>query len=176
MERPEILESLKSMITNTETSVYDLSYQHPILLVFLRHFGCTFCREAIDSLSKERKQIESLGSRIVFVHLSNDEKAEEYFKKYNIEGIWYVSDPEARFYRQFGLLRGNFKQLFGLTMWMDGIKRGAFAKYGVGAILGDGFQMPGAFMVRNGEILDQFIHQSVSDQPDYNKMINCCVV
>lgn len=169
-------DTFNEMITNTQTSVNDLSYQHPILLVFLRHFGCTFCREAMATLSKQRPQIESLGTRMVLVHLSDNETAESYFKDFGLDGIWHVSDSSAIFYKEFGLVKGNFKQLFGLTMWMDGIKRGAFAKYGVGALLGDGFQMPGVFMIHNGEIHDKFIHASVSDQPDYHKLINCCVV
>jgi len=175
MEHKQLLETINDMNTNVGTTVYDLSYQHPILLVFLRRFGCTFCREAMDTLSKERKQIEALGTRVVLVHMGNDQMANENWETYNLQGIWHVSDPEAKFYRAFGLMRGNFKQLFGLTMWMDGIQRGAFKKYGVGALIGDGFQMPGAFMIQNGQIQDSFIHKSVSDQPDYHKMMNCCV-
>lgn len=175
MAEKSLVETLNDMITNTETSVYDLSFQHPILLVFLRHFGCTFCREAIANLSQKRKQIESLGTKIVLVHLSDPNTGEKYLHEYGLLNIGHVSDPSAKFYNRFGLMRGNFKQLFGLTMWMDGIKRGAFAKYGVGAILGDGFQMPGAFMIQNGVIQDQFRYNSVSDQPDYNALLNCCV-
>lgn len=176
MEGKQIIETIHDMNTNTGVSVYDLSYQHPILLVFLRRFGCTFCREAMDTLSKERQRIESLGTRIVLVHMGSEGEANENWEKFNLPNIWHVSDPSARFYGAFGLLRGNFKQLFGLTMWMDGINRGAFKKYGVGGLIGDGFQMPGAFMIHNGQIQDRFVHKGVSDQPDYDKMLNCCVV
>jgi len=176
MEQHQAIETIHHMMTNTDTSVYDLSYQHPILLVFLRRFGCTFCREAMDTLSQERKKMEALGTRIVLVHMGDEATANENWKKFNLQGIWHVSDPNAQFYHSFGLLRGNFKQLFGLTMWMDGVKRGAFKKYGVGGLIGDGFQMPGAFMIQNGQIQDSFVHQSVSDQPDYDKMLNCCVI
>ena len=30
----------------------------PLFLVFLRHFGCTFCREAVDEISKKRQALE----------------------------------------------------------------------------------------------------------------------
>lgn len=176
MDRTAILDTITQMHTNKGTTVYDLSYQHPILMIFLRRFGCTFCREAMDTLSRERKHIEALGTRIILVHMGDDATAEENFKQYNLPNIWHVSDPDARFYKDFGLLRGNFRQLFGLTMWMDGVRRGAFQKYGVGAIVGDGFQMPGAFMLQNGEIRESFVHKVVSDQPNYNEMMQCCVV
>ena len=176
MENKQLLETINVMMTNTDTSVYDLSYQHPILLVFLRRFGCTFCREAMNTLSEERQKIEALGTRIVLVHMGDEAMANKNWETYNLQGIWHVADPKANFYQDFGLMRGSFKQLFGLTMWMDGIQRGAFKKYGVGALVGDGFQMPGAYMIQNGQILDSFVHKSVSDQPDYYKMLNCCVV
>ncbi|MDV7393380.1 hypothetical protein RZS08_18550, partial [Arthrospira platensis SPKY1] len=63
---------LQEMITNTGNSVLDLSKQKPVLLVFLRHFGCTFCREALEDISQKRASIEANGTQIVFVHMSNE--------------------------------------------------------------------------------------------------------
>ena len=70
----------------------------------------------------------------------------------------------------------EYEELEDSAATQDGVKRGAFKKYGVGGLIGDGFQMPGAFMIQNGQIQDSFVHQSVSDQPDYDKMLNCCVL
>jgi hypothetical protein len=40
--------------------------------------------------------------------------------------------------------------------------------------VGDGFQMPGIFMIHNGRIADSYIHKTASDKPDYEDIIKCC--
>ncbi len=37
-----------------------------MLLVFLRHFGCSFCREALDRVSKVQDQLRAHGVQPVF--------------------------------------------------------------------------------------------------------------
>jgi hypothetical protein len=41
-------------------------------------------------------------------------------------------------------------------------------------MLGDGFQMPGVFVIREGEVREHFIHRLASDRPDYAKLVECC--
>jgi hypothetical protein len=36
--------------------------------------------------------------------------------------------------------------------------------------LGDGFQMPGVFVVHQGEIRNSFIHRNPYDRPDYEEI------
>ena len=47
-------------------SLHDLC-ENPTLLVFLRHQGCTFCRETVSELSEKKEQFESTGIKIAFV-------------------------------------------------------------------------------------------------------------
>src|SRR3984885_9210003 len=82
----------------------------PLFLVFLRHFGCTFCREAVDTISKERQAIEAGGSRLAFVHLGTEEKAQWFFKPYGLLDVPRFRDPEEALYQAFGLLRGVWRQ------------------------------------------------------------------
>ena len=37
--------------------------------------------------------------------------------------------------------------------------------------IGDGFQMPGIFILDKGNIVDRFIHLSAADRPNYDEMI-----
>jgi peroxiredoxin len=165
---------LSMMRTQNKTSVLSISNQKPLMLVFLRHFGCQFCREAMDELSKLRPQLATQNTELVFVHMAEARVAEEYFRKFNLLGVEHISDPECRFYTAFGLVKGSFTQLFGLQSWIRGFS--VQSKYGteVGKHLGDSFQMPGAFMVFEGEVRDSYIHKTASDRPDYNKMVNSC--
>ena len=165
---------MENMITNTGESLASLSYKKPILLVFLRHFGCTFCREALADIAKRRASIEEMGTQIVFVHMANNEVAERYFNRYDLDGAIHIGDQECVYYREFGLLKGSFTQLFGLQSWIRGFQAGVLDGQGIGPQLGDGFQMPGVFMIIDGEVKEQFIHKLASDRPDYLQLVQCC--
>lgn len=169
-------ELLTQMTTNTESDILNISLQKPVLLVFLRHFGCQFCREAMDDLSKLKPKLEKNDIELVFVHMSESKIADDYFKKFNLTGVKHVSDPTCHFYAAFGLVKGTFTQLFGLQSWFKGFT--LQSKYGneMGKHLGDSFQMPGAFLISKGEIIEEYIHKKVSDKPDYLKLAHCCTV
>ena len=170
------LEVLDKMITNRGETLRKASERQPVLLVFLRHFGCTFCREALADISKERHLVEELGMQIVFVHMTDDAVADRYFTRYDLDNAVHVSDPDAQFYTAFGLLRGNFNQLFGLQSWIRGFSAGVVAGHGIGSQLGDGFQMPGVFVINRGDIISSFIHKLASDRPNYLELAKCCQV
>jgi peroxiredoxin len=164
------------MYTSSGESLAELTKDHPVLLVFLRHFGCTFCREALSDLASQKAEIEELGTELVFVHMASNEVAERYFSRYELAGVKHISDPECTFYSRFGLTKGTFTQLFGLQSWIRGFSAGVMSGHGVGTQLGDGFQMPGIFVINNGKVLNSFIHKLASDRPDYLDMVNCCQV
>ena len=163
------------MVTNESSTIWDLSFKQPVLLVFLRHFGCTFCREALADIAKKKSDIENMGTKVVFVHMTENKLAERYFSRYNLAGAVHISDPECQYYASFGLVKGNFTQLFGLTSWIRGFQSAVVEGNGVGARqIGDGFQMPGVFVIQEGEIKDAFIHKLSSDRPDYVHLVSSC--
>lgn len=157
-------------------SVFELAENQPILLVFLRHFGCSFCREAISDIARQRKNLEANGIRTVFVHMASDYPiAEKFFKKYKLFPVDNIADPDCKFYRAFGLGKGTPKQLFGLMNWMRGFQAGVMEGHGFAyhsLDIGDGFQMPGVFVLHKGEIKNSFIHRHAHDRPDYQAICN----
>ncbi len=167
---------LAMMKTQNSTSVLSVSNQKPVMLVFLRHFGCQFCREAMDELSKLRPKLKEQNTELIFVHMAEENIANDYFRKFNLTGVHHISDPNCRFYTAFGLVKGSFTQLFGLQSWIRGFTVQAKYSTEIGKHLGDSFQMPGAFMVYEGEVRDSYIHKNASDRPDYNKMVSSCTL
>lgn len=164
---------LDGMKTQYGESLTELSSRSPVLLVFLRHAGCTFCRETLGDLAAVRSSIESDGTRIVLVHMSRDEKAEAFFAKYKLEDVDRISDPDRLLYRVFGLRRGRLHQLFGWKVWLRGFEAGILRRHGVGRLQGDGFQMPGIFLLAEGELVRSFRHRTAADRPDYGRFIQC---
>lgn len=150
-----------------EQTLLDASAERPQFLVFLRHFGCTFCREALADLSPIRDWLAKSGCRLVLVHMSSDEEADEFFSAYKLHDAARISDPERVLYRAFALRRGKPAQLFGWKVWKRGWQAGVKGGHGVGWLRGDASQMPGAFMVWQGRVVAQFIHDTAADRPDY---------
>lgn len=170
-------DTLNYMWTNQERSVAEASRESPVLLIFLRHFGCTFCREALTDIAKTQDEIAAAGAKLLFVHMADNKTAEEYFERFEIRGPEHVSDPACRFYQAFGLAKGTPRQLFGLQSWIRGFEAGVVRGLGVGSQLGDGFQMPGAFVLSESEIRASFIHKLASDRPSYLDLVKqCCVI
>lgn len=164
---------LERMVTDSGETVLCLSGKSPLLLVFLRHFGCIFCREALQDLSKLQSEITEKGGDLVFVHMSDKVTAEQYFKKYKLKDPRWVTDPDCAFYEEFGLLKGSFSQLFGFKTWVRGFDSAVIKGNGMSwRQLGDGFQMPGVFLVDDGEVKYSFIHDSVADRPDYLEILS----
>jgi peroxiredoxin len=157
---------LGSYRAQTGETLAELTAQQSVLLVFLRHFGCTFCREAVEEVSKKRSTIESKGSLLAFVHLGTEEKAASFFTAYGLQDAPRFADPEGKLYEAFGLARAELRQYLNqesilrmLVAWLNG--------HFVGLPAGDVQRMPGAFLVHNGEIRKAFRHKLVSDRPDY---------
>ena len=165
---------LKNINTNKGRDAYDLTYERPVLFLFLRHFGCVFCRESLKDVAKRQAEFEENDITLVFVHMSDNDIADKYFTSYGLRDAEHISDPETSLYASFGLLKGNFQQLFGLKNWIRGfeaVKNGTPVSI---KQIGDGFQMPGVFMLQNGSVVDSFIHRMASDKPNYDTLLNCC--
>lgn len=159
--------ALASARTSTGQTVAELSMAAPVLLVFLRHFGCTFCREAISDLAVQRAAITARGVNIVLVHMVDATTAAEYLARYGLGGLATVSDPRKELYRAMGLRRGTLWQLFGIKSFVRGFVAGILRGHLVGRLVGDGFQMPGVFLIDRGQVTRTYRHESAADRPDY---------
>ena len=170
---PKDSESKLSVASANETfldqhgqSVADLSRQQTLLVLFLRHSGCTFCREALADLSRDRETLAARNIRPVLVHQGDAGKAPNYFAAYGLDDVSRISDPECQMYRAYELGRGELTQLFGPTVWWRGFVAAIVHRHGVGKLDGDGFQMPGAFIVRDNHLVKAYRHKTAADRPD----------
>ncbi len=166
-------QAMEHALTQHGRSLAALSRERPALVVFLRHSGCTFCREALADLAKRRSAIEGGprgGAQIVLVHMGDDASAAKFFGEYALGDVARISDPERTLYRAFELRRGSFLQLFGPRVIVRGLAAAIRGGHGVGRVQGDPFQMPGAFLVQNGRIVSAFRHAAASDRPEYESI------
>lgn len=157
-------------------SLASISDEAPTLVVFFRHSGCTFCREAAADLASARASIEGSGRRIAVVMMApGDDHARGFLARYGLDDLPRILDPERRLYHAFGLRRGTFWQLLGPRVVWRGVVAGLIKGHGVGPLTGDGFQMPGTFVVHRGRVIASHPHRSASDRQDYAS-IACAAV
>jgi peroxiredoxin len=158
---------LQEMRTNTGERLDDLADAKPQLVVFLRHAGCTFCRECLADIAEQRAEIESNGCGIVLVHLGENQRDTAFFEKYGLADVPRIADKKCRLYRQFGLDLGGFSELLGPAVWVRGFMTAIIRGHGIGRIQGNSLQMPGAYLFHRRQILAGFQHARASDRPNY---------
>lgn len=141
----------------------DASMKTPVVLVFLRHFGCTFTRQILRGLQDLELQAKQHHATLILVHMLQSGKEIDYLGQNS--DVVRIADPRCELYRAFGLGKGGFIELFGPQVWW----RGAIAIFkgcGVGHLAGDGLQMPGAFVFHQGKVIASQPAQSAADLPN----------
>jgi hypothetical protein len=134
-----------------------------VVLVFLRHFGCTFTRQILLHLQDLKREADGHEARLVLVHMLQKGDETRYLGERS--GVARIADPMCELYRAFGLGKGGFLELFGPRVWL----RGAVAVFkgcGVGHLAGDGLQMPGAFVIRDSAVIARQPARTAADLPD----------
>ncbi|MEM9238052.1 MAG: hypothetical protein AAGB14_14870, partial [Verrucomicrobiota bacterium] len=149
-------------LTSGET-LEEASRDQTVTLVFLRHFGCTFTRQILRELQSLKAEADRRDARLVLVHMLEEGDESKYLQ--SREGIARISDPMCELYRAFGLGKGGFLELFGPHVIFR-MSIALFKGCGVGHLAGDGLQMPGAFLFRDGQILSAQRARTQADLPD----------
>lgn len=162
--------------TSKGESIGQLSAHQDVLLVFLRHAGCTFCRETLDELSKARLQWQQRGLLPVVVHMGSVDQGIQMMKSYGLEDCPVISDPQCKLFRAYQLPRGTWNQLFGLRVWIEGFKAAILKGYGFGTLVGDGFQMSGSFVVRKGQVVKTYPSKDAADSCSWRPAISALIV
>ena len=83
---------LSNMKTSSGESLKEISDNKPVLLVFLRHFGCVFCKEAMADLSALKNEIHEKNFQLIFVHMAENKVAKDYLDDFNLGDSLHVSD------------------------------------------------------------------------------------
>jgi hypothetical protein len=85
----------------------ELHHGEPIFLIFLRHFGCVFCRYQVAQLRNDPDL------PVYFVCMETAAEARR-FKSKMKSPHRFISDPSRRLYSAFGLKRAGFRQIVSL--------------------------------------------------------------
>jgi len=144
----------------------------PTLLVFLRHFGCIFCREWMADIERHKEQIEAAGlSQVILVALGEPKHAAFFGPLLAPSALCYATQS-SDLYAAYGLSQGKLGQLVGPRTALSALRATAKGKR-QGTATGDVKMLGGTFIVdRAGTI--QFAHYSqfAGDNPDLDQLLS----
>lgn len=84
----------------------------PIILTFLRHYGCQFCRQFLTMLRGGYPDIVAVGGGVIAIAQGSPPQAAHFANVYRIP-FPILSDPKRSAYHTYGLNDGIFGQTLG---------------------------------------------------------------
>jgi hypothetical protein len=143
--------------------------ERPAVLVWLRHFGCLFCKEQTAEFRARRDDIERRGARLAFIGNGGVRYAGGFRDEF-CPDCTVLTDPSLASYRLIGARRGVVNTL-GPLAWVAGIRalaRGARQQ----RTQGSPFQQGGVLVVTPGDALAYtYLSKVAGDHPPVDQVI-----
>ena len=160
----DVLDRFVEGVNLVPGSLRDQLGDAPQVLVFLRHFGCTFCRETVSDLRTAAESNPDYPP-VLFFFQGTPREGRAFLRHYWPE-TRAVADPELEFYQAFGVNRGSFLQMLGPGVW-GGRRRASRKGHLTGEIHGDIWRLPGLFVVQRERVLWHHVFRHAADHPDF---------
>jgi hypothetical protein len=102
---PQLAEQKVRDLDGSVVRLGDEWAERPAVVVWLRHFGCIFCKEQAAELRAHQGEIEALGARLIFVG-NGDVGFANQFVEAHCPGCRVLTDPDLGTYVEIGARRG----------------------------------------------------------------------
>ena len=142
----------------------------PSLLVFLRYFGCPFCKETIAGLREATDQNPGYPP-VLFFHQGSPMEGRAFLRRSWPEAR-AVADTETYFYDAFGVGRAGWRELLhpGSLSAMRRARAQGHTASDDGAATSDPRRMPGLFVVRGASVLWAHRPRHQGDHPPFARI------
>jgi peroxiredoxin len=84
--------------------------KEPVVLVFLRHSGCSCTATRLDRLAEELPLLHQVGAAVACIGQAEPERANRFWTARQLQ-VPLLCDPERRAYEAYGLLEGSPSQI-----------------------------------------------------------------
>jgi peroxiredoxin len=147
----------------------ELWQERPVVLAFVRQFGCVLCRDLVMQLRDNESAFHESGARIVVVGNGQPEAAARFRELFELRFPVLV-DPQRRIYDRLGFQRNlggsaNPVVLFAaLRAWIRGARQSRTE--------GDPWQLGGVLIVRpGGEVIYRQASRFAGDHPKIDSLL-----
>jgi peroxiredoxin len=141
----------------------------PVLLNFIRHFGCPQCKQMLDMLGEMRLDLAKQGLSLAVITQGTPAETQVFCSRH-AAGVFCYCDPERKAYAAYGLGRGGLRETFlSWRVWQANARAKREKGYRVelpppGQ---DAFQMAGSFVIgKDGRIRLPYYYDDIADHPD----------
>jgi peroxiredoxin len=148
-------------------SLRDQIGERQTLFVFLRFFGCVFCRETVTDL-RQISEKDPDYPQVLFISESGSTEARAFLRRYWPTAAT-ISDSDKSLYSAFGVGKGSVWKMFGPGVFSSGL-RAKTKGHQSGHVDGDIWRMPGVFLVAGDKILWQHEFRHAADHPDFARI------
>lgn len=137
----------------------------PAVLVFIRHFGCVFCRQQVIDLRASFAQFEAAGVNLVLVTQGDPAETREFIAKYRWPGA-ALCDPSRSAYAAYGLGTTTRAQMAHPSLLAAAGRAALQGTFQGRTHGGQRNQMPGLFIVDTTGVI-RYVHhfRHPGDQP-----------
>ena len=139
----------------------------PVLMVFLRHLGCQFCKETVRDIRAASTRNPDYPD-VLFFFQEDVASGQAFFNRY-----WSrakaISDPAQFFYKEFGVPSASVMNLVSPGALLSRIRatlKGNFDSLPKGNF----WQMPGFFVVKGEQIVWSHDYRHVGDEPPLRRL------
>ncbi|GAB4566488.1 MAG: hypothetical protein Tsb0020_18190 [Haliangiales bacterium] len=153
-----------------EVRLGTLWQQRSVVLVFVRHFGCMFCRAQVSELSAALPQIRARAAELVLIGTGDVQAAREFRSDFGLD-VPVFADPELTTFRALPLQRG-FKTVLTLSV-MKRVVKTLQDGFRQGKTQGDVWQQGGVFVIGPGDRERyRYISAEAGDHPTIENILS----
>ena len=173
MNQNSLKQALAAFPSAQGKTLVDLSEAHPILIVFLRHGGCPFCRQVLAQLQTHSEEIAERNLQLAIVHMMDQEQANKLLARYQLQNVETFSDPDRKLYELFQVKRGSLAETIGPAIWWSGFKTTVLSGFLPGIPGKDIQQLGAALVFDKGKVVASYFSENSADLPDWDLLLAC---
>jgi peroxiredoxin len=146
--------------------------ERPAAVVWLRHFGCTFCRQHALQLQRDLDEFDEAGVNLVVIGHGTPEQAGDFRRKQKVEGLRLLVDPERETYELAGAKRASVGELLGPRVMARGLRNSLKHRVHQGKVVGHPAQLGGVLIVTPGNTVAwDHLSADASDVPPNDEVL-----
>lgn len=156
-------------LDGVERPAAELWAERTAAIVWLRHFGCVFCRELAVRLAPAEPRVAARGGRLVFVGHGSVDDARAFAAEFHV-GVPLFVDPTRRTYTAVGFVHGVLSSVDPrIVPRAAELLRAGFHQ---GRTMGDAFQQGGAAVLTpTGETRFVYVNRHAADTVDVEALV-----
>jgi peroxiredoxin len=143
----------------------------PLVVMFMRHFGCAFCREHLQEMGRAYPDFQEAGAEVVAVFQYDDDATQRFCTGRKVP-FDCLGDPDREAYEAVSLKRGSATQIVSPKTVVRALSAARHGAIGGPPQGGDIAQLPGTFVIdRDGRVVLAHYSRNSADNPAVNDVL-----